>query len=288
MSELTTFEPTASCDDVLAAIKRDGGAIVTDLLGDDLRQRVIDETDPWIKRSPDGNDEFQGRSTIRTGALIARSEACRELAVHPFALSVAEAFLGPFTNKIQLHLTQTIRIKSGQPKQTLHRDRDAWGGYIPLEIEPQLSTMWALTDFTIENGATQIVPGSSTWSAGRQAEPDEIARATMSAGSALLFSGSVIHGGGENRSDAQRTGLQMTYCLAWLRTEENQFLSCPPYIAKDLDPQLQELLGYTMGNYALGYYSDPEAGHDVSDLLPPEIALGCKPRKKAKNTALGN
>jgi ectoine hydroxylase-related dioxygenase (phytanoyl-CoA dioxygenase family) len=101
----------------------------------------------------------------------------------------------------------------------------------------------------------------------------------MKAGSVLLYSGSVIHGGGENRTELPRRGLNITYALGWLRTEENQYLSCPPSVAKDLEPPLQELLGYTMGSYALGYFSDPENVLQVSDLLPPELALGRKPRR---------
>ena len=108
----------------------------------------------------------------------------------------------------------------------------------------------------------------------------------MEAGSVLLYSGSVIHGGGENRSGDDRTGINITYCLAWLRTEENQFLSCPPDVAKNLEPGMQELLGYTMGNYALGYYSDPAHVQPVSDLLPPELALGRKPRERQGNEHL--
>ena len=73
---------------------------------------------------------------------------------------------------------------------------------------------------------------------------------------------------------AARIGLNVTYCLSWLRQEENQFLSCPPHIAKDLEPKLTDLLGYTMGNYALGYYSHPEMVDGLPDTLPPEIAIG--------------
>ncbi|MBT5753692.1 MAG: phytanoyl-CoA dioxygenase family protein, partial [Acidimicrobiaceae bacterium] len=76
------------------------------------------------------------------------------------------------------------------------------------------------------------------------------------------------------------------YCLSWLRTEENNYLSCPPDIAKDLDPGLQELLGYTMGNYALGYYSDPHVMNAKTDVLAPEYALGRSPR--GDENLLGN
>ncbi len=103
----------------------------------------------------------------------------------------------------------------------------------------------------------------------------------MSAGSVFLYSGSVLHSGGENRSDQARLGVNLTYTLGWLRQEENQYLSCPPHIAKDLDPELQELLGYTQGNYALGYYSDPEGRNPGWEITPPELALGRKPRKGA-------
>ena len=78
--------------------------------------------------------------------------------MHPRILELANTFLAPWTNRIQLHLTQVIRLMPGQGAQPLHRDRLAWGGYIPADIEPQFNTIWALTDFTEENGATRIVP----------------------------------------------------------------------------------------------------------------------------------
>ena len=79
----------------------------------------------------------------------------------------------------------------------------------------------------------------------------------MSAGSVFIYNGSVLHGGGANQSSESRIGLNLTYCLGWLRQEENQYLSCPTDIAKDFDKTLQDLLGYTQGEYALGHYSDP-------------------------------
>lgn len=206
--------------------------------------------------------------------------------MNPTILDLANGFLGPYTNKIQLHLTQVINIGPGQGSQPLHRDRLAWGGYIPAQIEPQFNTIWALTDFTEINGATRLVPGSVGWDEDRRATDDEKTQAVMDAGSVLLYTGSVIHGGGENRSEADRTGINITYCLAWLRTEENQYLSCPPHIARDLEPDLQELMGYSMGNYALGYYSDPDQVLEASDTLPPELALGRRPRSKHDNEHL--
>jgi ectoine hydroxylase-related dioxygenase (phytanoyl-CoA dioxygenase family) len=245
---------------------------------------MVDEVTPYIDKTPMGNDDFTGRQTQRTGALVARTPTCRGLITHPTVLGAAKAFLEPFTEKILLHLTQTIHINPGNPAQPLHRDRLAWGTHIPREIEPQFNTIWALTDFTIENGATRCVPGSHKWDWQQRADPQQVVQAEMSAGSVFLYTGSVLHGGGENRSDQSRLGLNLTYTLGWLRQEENQYLSCPPHIAKDLEPEMQELLGYTQGNYALGYFSDPEGSGAKSDILPPEMALGRMPRKDASLT----
>ncbi len=280
MVGLSRFGLDDGIDEIAGAVGRDGGVILTDVLDRDALDALNAELDPWVEATPGGRDEFTGRRTRRTGALVARSPRCRQLVMHPAILSLAETFLGEFTERIQLHLTQVISIGPGQGAQALHRDRLAWGGYVPREVEPQFNTIWALTDFTEENGATRVVPGSPSWEPDRQACEEETARAVMDAGSVLLYSGSVIHGGGENRTDAPRRGLNITYTLGWLRTEENQYLSCPPHIAKDLDPALQELLGYTMGSYALGYFSDPDQVLAASDLVPPELALGRKPRKR--------
>jgi len=286
MAELKTYARTADLETVLETVRTDGGAILADAMDPELLARVNAELDPWIAATPGGRDDFTGRQTARTGALVARSPASREVVMDRRILDLAERFLAPWTNKIQLHLTQVINIGPGQGTQPLHRDRLAWGGYIPASIEPQFNTIWALTDFTAENGATRIVPGSPAWDEDRRATQQEKTQAEMAAGSVLIYSGSVIHGGGENRSRSRRLGMNITYTLSWLRTEENQFLSCPPEVAKDLDPELSELLGYTMGNYALGYYSDPGRVLEASDTLPPELALGRKPRSRADNSAL--
>ena len=86
---------------------------------------------------------------------------------------------------------------------------------------------------------------------------ESITQAEMSAGSVLIYSGSVFHGGGANCSGDDRIGINITYALGWLRQEENQYLTCPPELAKDLPRDLQELAGYSMGQYALGYYTPP-------------------------------
>jgi ectoine hydroxylase-related dioxygenase (phytanoyl-CoA dioxygenase family) len=284
---LETLGPHSKAAEIVAALQRDGVCIVSDVLCEDALARLEDDLTPWIERSQAGADDFTGRHTKRTGALVARCPEVRPLVLHPMILEAANGFLGPYCERIQLHLTQTIDILPGETAQILHRDRLAWGGYIPKPIEPQFNTIWALTDFTQENGATHVIPGSHLWPLDRNPKsPDESVQATMRRGSVLCYSGTVIHGGGANRSDAARIGLNITYCLGWLRQEENQFLSCPPRIATDLPPELTDLLGYTMGNYALGYYSHPEMVDGLPDTLPPEVAIGRGPDQLPGNTLI--
>ena len=283
---LKTLGPTATTNDVLAELDQAGAVIVKDVIGSKTLERFNAEVMPYVERTPMGRDDFLGKSTKRTGALAARSQICRDLILHDLVLGAAEAFLAPFTKKIILHLTQTIEIHPGSSAQAIHRDRYAWGTHLPQSIEPQLNTIWAMTDFTLENGATHCVPGSHRWSWEQQARSDQICQAEMSKGSVFFYTGSILHHGGANMSNAPRLGLNLTYCLGWLRQEENQYLSCPPELAKDFDPKLQELLGYTQGEYALGYYSDPLDESGSKEILPPELSLGRMPTQREKITDL--
>lgn len=271
---LTTLTPEATVEEVVQLLRQDGALIIKDIISPQVVDQLTAEMQPYINATPTGRDEFTGHTTRRTGALAARSAACRDLIVNDLVLGSAKEYLKPFTRKIILHLTQTIDIGPGAAAQEIHRDRYAWGKYLPREIEPQFNTIWALTDFTAENGATQCVPGSQDWDWSQSHTAEQICQAEMTKGSVFIYSGSVLHAGGENRSSAHRLGLNLTYCLGWLRQEENQYLSCPPEIAKNFDPALQDLLGYTQGEYALGYYTDPTDPTDGRDIVPPEFALG--------------
>ena len=283
MTELARRPAKTGTEEIVEIMKRDGAMILEDVLRAEDVAQITAEIMPYVEATKGGVDDFTGRKTRRTGALVARSEACRQLITHETVCGSARKFLEPWCERIQLHLSQVIAIGPGQTAQDIHRDRWAWGTHIK-SIEPQFNTIWAITEFTAENGATQVVPGSVSWPDKRRPEREEIRQAEMSKGSVLLYTGSVFHGGGENRSDAVRIGMNMTYALAWLRQEENQYLSCPPEIAKTLDPELQELIGYTMGSYALGYYTPPLPPGEGPEIAGPEYALG---RRKDDHSAFG-
>ena len=167
-------------------------------------------------------------------------------------------------NNYQLHLTQLIRIEPGGPAQVVHRDQWAFDFFtFPTGYQVQCNTIWAATDFTEANGATRVVPGSHLAEDKLRFELADTEPAEMERGSVLLYVGSLYHGGGANTTDADegvsarhaddprgradepsaRVGVNITYSVGWLRQEENQFLTVPPEIARELPERLQRLLG---------------------------------------------
>jgi ectoine hydroxylase-related dioxygenase (phytanoyl-CoA dioxygenase family) len=256
LQRFTRFSPPS---DVAEAIRLDGGAIIDRLVDAELVDRVLEETAPFLEATAGGGDEFSGRLTRRVGSLIARSPAFRELAAHPSVLGVCDEILGPNASTYQLHLTQIIDIGPGESAQPLHRDHWAWDFFaFPAGFEVEISTIWAMQDFTERNGATRVVPGSHLWTDDRKPSQTDTVPAEMPIGSVLLYTGSLFHGGGANRSDRARTAVNIDYCLGWLRQEENQYLSCPPDVARDLPVELARLIGYRRGSFALGYFGDTQ------------------------------
>ena len=257
-------------EEALRIIDEDAAVIIDDVISETEIDKILNELDPFIKGNLKGADEFTGFQTTRVGALIARSHGCRDLAMHTKINALASQFLEPHCDNYQLHFTSLISIGPGERKQILHRDRGLWGGYISRKIETQFAVVWAATDFTIENGATQLVPGSHKWDAKREPLEDEIAYAEMKKGSVLIYTGSVLHGGGDNISDEVRSGIFIHYAPGWIRQQENQYLSCPPEIAKELTPELRSLIGYSKGGYVMGFYSDPNHVDGKLESVTPE------------------
>ncbi len=257
-------------EEALRIIDQDAAVIIDDVIPSAEIDKILNELNPFIKGNLKGADEFTGFQTTRVGALIARSHGCRDLAMHTKINALASQFLEPHCDNYQLHFTSLISIGPGETKQILHRDRGLWGGYISRKIETQFAVVWAATDFTFENGATQLVPGSHKWDAKREPVEDEIAYAEMKKGSVLIYTGSVLHGGGDNISDEVRSGIFIHYAPGWIRQQENQYLSCPPEIAKELTPELRSLIGYSKGGYVMGFYSDPNHIDGKLESVTPE------------------
>ena len=213
--EVTHLSADATTEEIHRVLAAEGALVIDDLASVELIDRITAEMADHVEATPFGSDDFSGRFTRRTGGLIARSETARELVQHPLVLDVAERLMHQ-ASKFQVHLTQIISIGPDSPGQSIHRDEWAFDFFpFPSDVHPQCNTIWAMTDFTAENGATRVIPGSQEWPVARDHDVRETVPAEMSKGSCLLYTGKVYHGGGANRStQADRAEPDLLRCLA--------------------------------------------------------------------------
>ena len=221
-----------------------------------LRAEMTDRMDDATIDTEDDPNAFFPGHTKRATSLVARSPTARDFILHPMVKTVCDHFLLPNCAgmRYQLHVTAAVEIGPGAREQVLHREEDTFP-YFPLP-RPNLvvATMWAISDFTADNGGTLLVPGSHKWDADRRPKPDEVRSAEMPAGSVLFWLGGTLHGGGSNISDNWRYGAILTYSLGWLRQEENQSLATPHEIAEEFSPELKDMIGNTV-NGGLGFHA---------------------------------
>lgn len=255
MGELTRMRAPKSPSDLVKVIEEEGAVIVEDFLDREQLRRLNSEIDPLIHRAaPDhGGDfineslaEFFGERTRHLTGVPGKSEVFNEEVLdHPLLLGVCDAFLLSGCARYQLNLAHVIDRGPGAERQWPHRDDEGWAVYLEEPAELQVASVIALADFTADNGATLIAPGSHRWERDRKAEDSELVAAEMPAGSAVVYLGSTIHAGGSNTtSDQWRRGMQVSYVLGWLRTEENHYLTTPLSVVRSLPRHCQALLGY--------------------------------------------
>ena len=151
---------------LLGALERDGVVIVERAADEATRARVNADLDPWFKAAFHGNGLFFGKYTRRFGGLFAKAPSTAALALHPLVLEATETLLrgpadAPHCDVVELNLAQAIGIEPGEKPQFLHRDDDLWPWRPPFDV--MVNVMWALDEFTLDNGATRFIPGSHHW-----------------------------------------------------------------------------------------------------------------------------
>lgn len=239
---------------VTAALREDGAVIVEGFLDPDLLARFNAELDPHLDAASYGgarylNDVvawFFGAQTRQLTGVAGKSRVfATEILTHPLFRAVCDDILLPSCSRYQLNIAHVLDRGPGSERQLVHRDEAVWIHLPDPHPEVQLASVVALVDFTADNGATRVAPGSHRWEPGRVATDDELIPAEMPAGSAVIYLGSTLHAGGANSTtDQSRRGMHVSYCLGWLRTEENQYLATPIDIVRDLPRESQELLGF--------------------------------------------
>ncbi len=255
------FSIDASHSDISNALGEAGCVVVTGVTDAELRQSITSELAPHMAAvkidEVDDPKEFYPGHTRRVSALVARSASTTDsLIAHPLSLQICDDHLLPNSEYgYQLHVSAALEVGPGAREQVLHREEDSFT-FFPLP-RPNIivASMWAISDFRADNGATLIVPGSHKWPADRKPEPEEIVNAEMPAGAVLFWMGGLLHGAGANTSQDWRYGVILTYSLGWVRQEENQYLNVPKQRSAELTPELKRIIGFDMYD-ALGFY-DP-------------------------------
>ena len=263
--KINCLESTETATEIL---RQDGALIISGLLSDQEYADLRSELDPEFAQAGFCEGLFYGEATKRIHSLARKSKAVRSMIMVPKIVEIMRLVLGPNCDKIQLNLTQGIQIWPGEKAQVIHRDDSMFPvNHKPFEF--MVNAMWAYSEFTKDNGATIVVPGSHVWDIERMPAEHEIALAEMQPGDVLIYLGSVIHAGGQNRSEFPRTGIALSYCLGWLRQSENQYFAAPPEVAKSFSKDLQEMLGYSVQRPNLGMYEGAE----------PNILFDDRPRQ---------
>jgi ectoine hydroxylase-related dioxygenase (phytanoyl-CoA dioxygenase family) len=225
--ELRTASSGASIDAAvseadLAALQRDGYVILPDLLTSAELGEIRDAVAQLLDQH--GRNGFEGRMTQRVYSVLNKTRTCDRIADHPRVLALLDRLLLP---NYLLSMLQVINILPGEQAQLLHTD-DVFYPLPRPRAALGAATIWAIDDFTADNGATDIIPGSHLWA---QQTPEEAERrpVVMKAGSCVFFLSTLWHGGGANRSAAPRLAVTAQYCEPWLRPQEAFTLS----IARD-------------------------------------------------------
>ena len=246
------MDPMPTVADHVARIAEDGYTVIEDAIEPDLVAALradLDRLEAQLRVTPADND-FEGRRTIRIYNLLARGDVWAKVPVHPAVLPVVE---GVLDRGCLVSSLSSIAIGPGETAQPIHADDQL----MPLakpHVPTVCNTMWALTDFTAANGATRVIPGSHLAdSSPDYGAPYGSVPAEMTAGSVLVWHGSLWHGGGANTTGEHRVGVAMNYCAGWVRQQENQQLGISVDTLRGFEPRLQELCGFGVYKSLIGH-----------------------------------
>lgn len=321
---IKTHHPTDSADEVAATFRRDGAAIVADLVSAETMDALTADL-PFDDKTKVGNEFIGGSDNRSIGAVLhANPQICETLLLNELVLEVADRILrpeepmaasstpvrrgkaqvvtsddgcyqvlsvdappeeGPSCHHYRVGASVSLQARGGGAVQILHREMAIYEPFVehhPSSRDLIFNVMWAGTDFTAENGATRVVPGSHRWPGERVANESEVAQAMMPKGSVLFWHCRALHGLAASTSAARRTGIFHSFVVNWLAQEENQYVAFPPEDAARLSVRARQLLGYRSSSNC-GWVK----GRDSDDLLADGLSgpLELKRRRKPVDAA---
>jgi ectoine hydroxylase-related dioxygenase (phytanoyl-CoA dioxygenase family) len=247
----------------LARIERDGYAVVEDAIEPalvDALRADVERVERELAVRPATN-AFEGTHTLHTYNLLAHGPLWQRVPVHEHVLPLAEAVLDP---GLLVSSLNSITVLPAERAQPLHCDDVLIP--IPKPHPPVVcNSIWALTDFSEENGATRVVPGSHRADHSPERVTDvgsyrrllqqtrDATPVAMRRGSVLVYDGSLWHAAGANRTREPRVAIAMNYCAGYIRQQENQQLGIPRKLVRAFPPRLRELVGYGVYSGLIGH-----------------------------------
>ena len=261
----------------------------------EARKRLSEQAEAELKsgvaflsdgRIPDDLGEFPERqygNNQSVSFLANKGRIFREMAMLPDILDIVHHVLG---EEIRIQNLVGLIIRSGGEEQTLHQDQwfvPSSGRYDePMRAgsitranpgQPETpgatlmpcivcNVMWMLDDFTSENGATWIVPGSHKL--GRRPNKDDLKNQMQvigPAGNCFIFDGRLIHGSGAYLSQdptGERKALTYAYQPPMFRPFENYPMALLPEVYEEASQELLDLLGFKVW-FGIGHRGDFDA-----------------------------
>lgn len=242
---------------ILTELYRAGGVVLDGLLSPEQVATMNSELDKPLGQLQAGSThnsksikEFHGMNTKRLTGLTTCSKTFRDyLLDNDVCHNISEQIFHPQMGTYWLTTAQVIQIGPGNKAQKLHRDQDQFQVFSPMgpqAPEATINFLVALTDFTEENGATRVIPGSHKWpDFSVPGDPQDTIPAEMKAGDACLILGKTVHGGGANKTASEyRRAISLPFQASILTPEEAYAHITPPEIVQSLSLRAQRMIGF--------------------------------------------
>ena len=257
-----------------ARMRKDGYTVIEDFLDAAALASFRESLAPYLG-SHHGRNDFEGFKTERIYTLVARGRIFEQIAADPRLMALIGRFLRP---NFLLSASHAINLGPGETPQNIHSDDGFYHQRRP-RAPIGVSVIGAISGFTKQNGATEIIPGSHLWDeaevAARRAEPGGLEALLVPmevpAGACFVFPGKLLHRGGANRTKTPRLAFTNQYCAGWARPQENFFLSVPKEIVRGMSPRAQALLGYELWPSFMGMVTGSHPQKSLEPGFTPPI-----------------
>jgi len=247
---------------VASELHDQGYVVIEGALDSEALTRFRGELQPHLDDGPFGRNDFEGYRSRRVYSMLAKTPTVAALVEHPDVLAIVDEFLMP---NYLLSSCLAIDVHPGETAQSFHFDDGGVNQARPRR-PAGISTIWAIDDFTDDNGATEVIPGSHLWGDEVPGPDTEVVKVTMPAGSVVVFAGTLWHRGGANNSDGTRLGITPQYCEPWARQLENMILATGDH-ARDYSDRIKAMLGYSITPPFMGYVD----GRHPMKVLDPDF-----------------